>query len=355
MNQTWNFSAGPAVLPQEVLERARHELLDFDGRGMSVMEISHRSKEFLDILHRCEARLRRLMGIPSNYHVLFAQGGAWTQFAMVPMNLMKRGLAQYIDTGSWAAKAAEEAAKYGKVEIVASSKSDKYANIPALPAGWLNPGADYVHLTTNNTIYGTTWHQIPDTGDVPLVADMSSNILSQPYRIEDFGLIYAGAQKNIGPSGLTIVIVREDLIGDVAAYVPTMMQYRTFAENESMFNTPPTFGIYLADLVFEWLENLGGVAAIHAENVAKAKLLYDFLDQSQAFQAVVDAPHRSLMNVVFRMENEAKEAEFLAKAEAARLYFLKGHRSVGGMRASLYNAMPIEGVAALVNLMKEWE
>ncbi len=355
MSQTWNFSAGPAILPGEVLDRAQRELRDFDGRGMSVMEISHRSSEFLEILHRAEARLRRLMGIPASYHVLFLQGGAWLQFGMVPLNLMKKGLAQYIDSGSWSSKAAEEAAKYGEVDIVASSKADRYRSIPQLPENWLRTEADYVHITTNNTIYGTTWDRIPETGAVPLVADMSSNILSQPYRVEDFGLIYAGAQKNIGPSGLTIVIIHKDLIQDIPAFVPTMLSYQTYADHESMFNTPPTFGIYLADLVFEWLENKGGIAAMHQENLAKAALLYDYLDQSSAFHAVVQPPFRSLMNVVFRMKTEQQEREFLKLAESEQMYFLPGHRSVGGMRASLYNAMPIEGVQALVDLMRRVE
>lgn len=351
----WNFAAGPAKLPEEVIARAQRELRDFDGKGMSVMEISHRSAAFGAIIEEAETRLRRLMGIPDNYRVLFLQGGAWMQFSMVPMNLMRQGFAQYIDSGAWSDYAATEATKYGRVEVVASSKSQNYTHIPELPENWLNAGADYVHLTTNNTIYGTKWSELPDSGTVPLVADMSSNILSQPYEIEKFGLIYAGAQKNIGPSGLTIVIVREDLIGHAKEGVATMMNYKTYADKNSMFNTPPTFAIYLANLVFEWLENLGGVAAIHQQNLEKAGVLYDYLDQSDAFVPIVKKEDRSLMNVVFRMKHQGKEAEFLRAAEANQMYFLKGHRSVGGLRASMYNAMTVEGTKALVELMKTYE
>lgn len=354
-NPVWNFSAGPAKLPEEVLLRAQRELLDFDGKGMSVMEISHRSAAFDEIINQAEERLRRLMGIPDHYRVLFMQGGAWMQFAMVPMNLMQNGKAQYVDTGAWSAHAIKEASKYGEVEVVASSQADSYSLIPKLPTNWLDPEADYVHITTNNTIYGTLWSDLPDTGAVPLVADMSSNILSQPYDIERFGLIYGGAQKNIGPSGLTIVIVREDLIGHAGPTVAKMLDYKTYADKNSMFNTPPTFAIYLANLVFEWLEDFGGIPAIYQRNLDKTAVLYDFLDQSKAFVPVVRKEDRSLMNVVFRMENPDLEAEFLAKAEAQKLYFLKGHRSVGGIRASLYNAMPLNGAKALVELMKTYE
>lgn len=351
----WNFSAGPAKLPQEVLNRAQRELLDFDGKGMSVMEISHRSTAFDEIIQQAEQRLRRLMGIPDTYRVLFMQGGAWMQFGMVPMNLMRQQKAQYIDTGAWSAHAIREASKYGEVEVVASSQADSYSSIPQLSEDWLDPEADYVHITTNNTIYGTLWSDVPDTRDVPLVADMSSNILSQPYEIEKFGLIYAGAQKNIGPSGLTIVIIREDLIGHAGSTVAKMLDYKTYADKNSMFNTPPTFAIYLANLVFEWLEEFGGISAIYQRNLDKSGLLYDFLDQSTAFDPVVKKGHRSLMNVVFRMRNPDLEAEFLAKAESQKMYFLKGHRSVGGIRASMYNAMPLEGAKALVELMKTFE
>lgn len=351
----WNFSAGPAKLPQEVLARAQRELLDFDGKGMSVMEISHRSAAFDEIINQAEERLRRLMNIPDTYRVLFLQGGAWMQFGMVPMNLMRKGKAQYIDTGAWSAHAVKEAAKYGEVEVVASSQADSYSRIPDLPTNWLDPEADYVHITTNNTIYGTLWPDLPDTGSVPLVADMSSNILSQPYEIEKFGLIYAGAQKNIGPSGLTIVIIREDLIGHAEPTAAKMLEYKTYADKNSMFNTPPTFAIYLANLVFEWLENEGGISAIYQRNLDKAAALYDFLDKSSAFEPVVRKKDRSLMNVVFRMRNSELEAGFLAKAENQKMYFLKGHRSVGGIRASLYNAMPLEGAKALVELMQTYE
>lgn len=351
----WNFAAGPAKLPQEVLARAQRELLDFDGRGMSVMEISHRSTAFGDIILQAEERLRRLMNIPPHYRVLFMQGGAWMQFGMIPQNLMRNGFAQFVDSGAWSAHAAGEAAKYGKVEIIASSKEDKYQYVPSLPDNWQNPEADYVHVTTNNTIYGTLLTELPDTGTVPLVADMSSNILSQPYEIEKFGLIYSGAQKNIGPSGLTLVIIREDLIGHAGPTVAKMLNYQTYADKGSMFNTPPTFAIYLANLVFEWLEAQGGVLAMHQRNLEKAAILYDYLDQSSVFSPIVRKQDRSLMNVVFRMNSPELEADFLNKAEARNLYFLKGHRSVGGLRASMYNAMPKAGVEALVALMKSYE
>ena len=352
---TWNFSAGPANLPEEVLRRAQRELLDFDGKGMSVMEISHRSDAFMEIITEAEARLRKLMNIPDLYQVLFLQGGAWMQFSMVPLNLSRRGFAQYIDSGSWSAKAAKEAAKFTTVETIASSKESNYTSIPALPEGGLNPEADYVHLTTNNTIHGTTWPAIPESEVVPLVADMSSNILSQPYQVDQFGLIYAGAQKNIGPSGLTIVIIREDLIGHAGPAVPQLLNYQTYSDKQSMFNTPPTFAIYLANLVFEWLEKQGGVSRIHEYNQLKASKLYGYLDQSEAFFPIVRKEDRSLMNVVFRMDSPEREQEFLHKAESENLFFLKGHRSVGGLRASLYNAMSLEGVEALIALMQQFE
>lgn len=351
----WNFSAGPAKLPKEVLLRAQRELLDFDGKGMSVMEISHRSDAFLTIITEAESRLRRLMNIPDSYKVLFLQGGAWMQFSMVPLNLSRKGFAQYLDSGAWSAKAATEAAKFTTIETVASSKEVNYARIPDLPGGWLNSEADYVHLTTNNTIYGTTWPSIPDTGDIPLVADMSSNILSQPYQVDQFGLVYAGAQKNIGPSGVTIAIIREDLLGHAGPAVPQMLNYQTYSDKQSMFNTPPTFAIYLANLVFEWLEKQGGVEAMYQNNLLKANTLYNYLDESEAFTPIVRKEDRSLMNVVFKMDSPDREKEFLQKAESEHFYFLKGHRSVGGLRASLYNAMTVEGVNALISLMKEFE
>jgi phosphoserine aminotransferase len=350
-----NFSAGPAKLPEAVLTQAQAELRDFRGSGMSVMEISHRSALFDEVIKSAEARLRRLMAIPESYAVLFVQGGAWTQFSAVPLNLMQRGRADYIDTGSWSAKAIIEARRYGQVRVVASSKEDQYRHIPAWTQEDLDPSADYLHITTNNTIYGTTFPTLPDTGEVPLVADMSSDILSVPYRVEKFGVIYAGAQKNIGPAGLTIVIVRRDLLGHAHALCPQLLNYQTHADKGSLFNTPPTFAIYLADLVFAWLEDQGGLAAMAERNRAKAALLYQYLDQSSLFQPLIQSPHRSLMNVVFRLPRPEQEQYFIAASEAAGFRFLKGHRSVGGMRASLYNAVPPEAVGELIAFMREFE
>ncbi|MFK7921263.1 MAG: 3-phosphoserine/phosphohydroxythreonine transaminase [Bacteroidia bacterium] len=354
--QVYNFSAGPAMLPPSVLAKAQTELRDYQGSGMSVMEMSHRGKIFGEIISQAEANLRKLMQIPSGYKVLFLQGGAWTQFAMVPLNLFSRSLkADFIDTGAWAAKAIKEANKYGNARVVASSKDKDYTYIPKVKSSDFDPEADYLHITTNNTIYGTLLPSLAEKAGVPLVADMSSNILSQEYRVEDFGLIYAGAQKNIGPSGLTIVIVREDLIGNAMDICPTMLDYQTHADKDSMFNTPPTYAIYLAGLVFEWALAEGGVVAIQKRNEAKAATLYNFLDQSDFYHANVAKPDRSLMNLSFHLENRSLEAELVAATEAAGLLFLKGHRSVGGLRASLYNAMPLAGVEALVAFLTEFE
>ena len=352
----YNFSAGPAILPAPVMERAQREFRDFQDSGMSVMEISHRSQLFDQVIKSAEARLRRLMNIGEDYAVLFVQGGAWTQFSAVPLNLLTgSGKADYVDTGSWASKALKEAQRYGQAREVASSRADGYVSIPAVQREDFDPEADYVHITTNNTIHGTTYPSLPDTGAVPLVADMSSNILSVPYRVEGFGVIYAGAQKNIGPAGLTIVIVRHDLLGRAMPHCPKMLDYATHAAKKSLFNTPPTFAVYLAELVFEWLEDQGGVEAMAIHNQVKAALVYDFLDQSQLFRPLVAAPYRSLMNVVFDVDSEEVRTRFLQESEAEGFYFLKGHRSVGGMRASLYNAMPRAGVEALVAFMAQFE
>ncbi|GAB4404586.1 MAG: 3-phosphoserine/phosphohydroxythreonine transaminase [Bacteroidia bacterium] len=355
MARVFNFSAGPAVLPLPVLERTQAELIEYGGSGMSVMEMSHRGKVFTGIRDRAEAALRQLMQIPDSYAVLFLQGGATTQFAMVPMNLTRRGKADYVNTGVWSKKAIAEAKKYTQVRVVATSEDKAFGYIPALTKADFDPEADYVHITTNNTIYGTLFPEIPDTGDVPLVADMSSNILSQAYRVEDFGLIYAGAQKNIGPAGLTIVIVRRDLMGTILPPTPVMFDYKIHADNDSLYNTPPTFAIYMAGLVFEWMLAEGGVAEMERRNREKAGLLYDFLDRSEVFASTIADPYRSLMNVPFRLPSEDLDKQFIAEAEAAGLKSLKGHRSVGSMRASIYNAMPLEGVQALIDFMAAFE
>ncbi len=356
MKRVHNFSAGPAVLPIEVLEKAQSELIDYQNSGMSVMEMSHRSGDFDDIINRAEANLRTLMDIPQNYKVLFLQGGASSQFAMVPLNLFgKNKKADYINTGAWSKKAIAEAKKYGSVNVIGSSEDQTYNYIPDIKKLEFSSDADYVHITSNNTIYGTLYPEIPETGHVPLVCDMSSNILSQRYDVSKFGIIYAGAQKNIGPSGVTIVIIREDLIGQAMDITPTMFNYQTHAETKSMFNTPPCYGIYIAGLVFEHLLENGGVAEMEKRNIEKSALLYDYLDQSSLFRATVSKPYRSLMNVPFVTGNEDLDKEFIQEAELMNLKTLKGHRSVGGMRASIYNAMPLEGVQALVDFMDKFE
>jgi len=322
---------------------------------MSVMEMSHRSKWFEEIIKKAEADLRELMNIPSNYKVLFLQGGAWTQFAMVPLNLMKKGKADFVNTGYWSKKAIGEARKYGKVNIVASSEDENFSYIPELNPDTFSKDADYFYITTNNTIYGTRYTKLPETGNVPLVADMSSNILSEVYDVTKFGLIFAGAQKNMGPAGVVVVIIREDLISDVQPEVPTMLQYKVHVENGSMFNTPPCYSIYICGLVFEWLKKLGGVPAMQKINEEKAKILYDFIDNSKLFKGTVRKEDRSLMNVTFVTGDKDLDTKFIKEAEANGLVNLKGHRSVGGMRASIYNAMPIEGVKKLVEFMKDFE
>lgn len=356
MARVFNFSPGPAVLPQPVLEQARDEMLDWHGSGMSVMEMSHRGKEFIAIAAAAEADLRELLAIPANYKVLFLQGGATAQFAMVPMNLLRgKKSADYIHTGEWAKKAIGEAKKFCSVNIAASSEDRNFSYVPA--QGSWKPAADaaYVHITSNETIGGIEYHWIPDTKGVPLVADMSSHILARPVDISKYGLIYAGAQKNIGPAGLTIVIVRDDLIGQALAGAPAMLDYKIHADNESMYNTPPTYGLYIAGLVFQWLKKNGGLAAMEKVNSEKAGLIYGVLDSSSFYSSPVAREDRSIMNIPFRLKSESLDEEFLKQAKAAGMIQLKGHRSVGGMRASIYNAMPIEGVRALVAFMRDFE
>ena len=355
MSRKYNFSAGPAALPEAVLRQARDEMLDWNGSGMSVMEMSHRGKEFLSIAERAEADLRELMGIPGNYKVLFLQGGASSQFAMVPMNLLDdRGRADYINTGSWSKKAIAEAKRFGEVAIAGAAPEGRLA-VPAAGDLVLDPGAAYVHYTPNETIQGVEFPYIPDTGDVPLVADFSSTILSRPVDVARYGIIYAGAQKNIGPAGLTVVIVREDLIGEPIPGTPTMFTYRTLAEADSMYNTPPTYAWYLAGLVFQWLKAGGGLEAMAAVNERKAQALYNAIGASDFYDNPVDPGCRSWMNVPFTLADPELDAGFLAEATEAGLVTLTGHRSVGGMRASIYNAMPEAGVRALIDFMADFE
>lgn len=356
MERIYNFSAGPAVLPREVLEQAGEELVNWQGCGMSVMEMSHRGKEYMGIHAQAEADLRELMGIPSNYKVLFLQGGASMQFSMVPINLMRgKPGADYLNTGEWSGRAIKEAAKYGAVNVVASSADRNFTYAPEQARWKLDPNAAYVHFCPNETIGGVEIFWTPETGDVPLVADMSSTILSRPIEVSRYGLIYAGAQKNIGPAGLTLVIVREDLLGHCVPGAPTLFDYALHAEHDSMYNTPPTYGIYIAGLVFKWLLAKGGLSAMERVNRRKAGLLYDALDATDFYVSPVARENRSLMNVPFTLKNPALDDEFLKGAKARGLVQLKGHRSAGGMRASIYNAMPEEGVAALVAYMKDFE
>ena len=356
MGRVFNFSAGPATLPEPVLEIAQKELLDFKGTGMSVMEISHRSAAFTEVIEKAEADLRSLMNIPDNYKVLFLQGGASSQFAMVPLNLFSsRKKADYINTGQWSKKAIAEGKRYGGINVVASSDDKVFNYIPEITKDMFDPEADYVHITSNNTIYGTVYPELPDTGDVPLVADMSSNILGQVYDVSRFGVIYAGAQKNVGPAGMAIVIVREDLIGNAMEGTPAMFNYETHANAGSRYNTPPCFAIYMAGKVFEWLLDLGGVPAMEEVNREKASWLYDFLDNSKIFDSTVKGTFRSIMNVPFILPSEELNAKFIKEATEEGLTTLKGHRTVGGMRASIYNAMPPEGVKKLVEFMKKFE
>jgi phosphoserine aminotransferase len=349
----YNFSAGPAVLPKEVLQQAQAELIDWHGSGMSVMEMSHRGKEYMGIHAQAEADLRELLGIPANYKVLFLQGGAHLQFSMIPLNLLRgKASADYVNTGEWSKKAIGEAKKFGNVNVVVTNADKNCSYVPAFETWKLDPNAAYVHYTPNETIGGVEFNWIPKTGDVPLVADMSSNILSRQVDVSKFGLIYAGAQKNIGPAGLTLVIVRDDLLGQVQAGTPTMLDYKTHADSESMYNTPPTFAIYVAGLVFQWLKKNGGIAAMEKTNVAKAALLYAAIDASNGFyHCPVSKADRSRMNIPFTLKDANLDGDFLKQADARGLLQLKGHRSVGGMRASIYNAMPLAGVQALVDFM----
>jgi phosphoserine aminotransferase len=349
----YNFSAGPAVLPHEVLLRAREELLDWHGSGMSVMEMSHRGKEFISIAEQAEQDLRQLLAIPANYKVLFLQGGAHLQFAMLPLNLLRgKPSADYVNTGEWSKKAIGEAKKFCFVKVAASGAGKNFTAVPAFDHWDIDPNAAYLHYTPNETIGGVEFNWVPAVGEVPLVADMSSNILSRQIDVAKFGVIYAGAQKNIGPAGLTLVIVREDLIGHAAEGTPTMLDYKTHADSESMYNTPPTYGIYMAGLVFRWLMNNGGIARMEQANVAKSQLLYNAIDSSGGFyNCPVNRPDRSRMNVPFTLKDATLDAAFLKQADAQGLLQLKGHRSVGGMRASLYNAMPLAGVHALITFM----
>lgn len=356
MARIYNFSAGPAVLPEEVLMEAAQEMLDYQGTGMSVMEMSHRSKPFQKIIDEAEQDLRDLMGIPDNYKVLFLQGGASQQFAMIPMNLMKNGVADYIITGQWAKKAYEEAKKYGQANAIASSADKTFSYIPDCSDLPISKNADYVYICENNTIYGTKFKQLPNTKGKLLVADVSSCILSEPVNVKDYGVIYGGVQKNIGPAGVVIVIIREDLItDDVLDCTPTMLKYKTHSENGSLYNTPPAYGIYICGKVFKWLKNMGGLDVIKQRNEAKAAILYDYLDSNTMFKGTVEKKDRSLMNVPFITGNKILDDKFVKEAAEAGLVNLKGHRSVGGMRASIYNAMPIEGVKKLVGFMKEFE
>ena len=356
MSRVYNFSAGPAVLPEEVLKEAAAEMLDYNGTGMGVMEMSHRSKAYQAIIDEAEQDLRDLMNIPDNYKVLFLQGGASLQFAMIPMNLMKNKVADYVITGQWAKKAWQEAQKYGKANAVASSADETFSYIPDCSDLPISEDADYVYICENNTIYGTKFKNLPNTKGKILVSDVSSCFLSEPVDVSKYGIIYGGVQKNIGPAGVVIVIIREDLIPEACLEgTPTMMQYKIHADNGSMYNTPPAYGIYICGKVFKWLKKMGGLEAMQAHNEKKAKILYDFLDESKLFHGTVRKEDRSLMNVPFVTGNEELDAKFVKEAKAAGFENLKGHRTVGGMRASIYNAMPIEGVESLVAFMREFE
>lgn len=357
MSRVYNFSAGPSVLPEVVLKKAAEEMLDYQGSGQSVMEMSHRSKVFEGIINGAESLLREVMNIPDNYKVLFLQGGASTQFTAIPMNIgTKSGKADYVLTGQWATKAQKEAARYITANVVASSKDKTFSYIPKLDPDTFTKDADYFYICMNNTIYGTVYHELPDTGNVPLVADISSCILSEPIDVSKFGILYAGAQKNMAPAGLTIAIVREDLIGNAMDICPTMLNFKTHADNGSMFNTPPCWTIYIAKLVLEWIKNdIGGLAKMKEINEHKASILYNFLDNSNMFKGTVVKEDRSLMNVPFITGNDELDAKFVKEATANGFVNIKGHRSVGGMRASIYNAMPVEGVEKLVQFMGEFE
>lgn len=356
MERVYNFSAGPSMLPVEVLEQAAKEMLNYNGSGMSVMEMSHRSGVYESIIHNAESSLREIMNIGDNYKVLFLQGGASTQFGMIPLNLMNTSnKADYIVTGQFAKKAYQEAKRFGEVKVVASSEDKVFSYIPKTVKEDFTKDADYVHITSNNTIYGTRYNEFPDTNGVPLVADMSSDILSRVIDVNKFGLIYAGAQKNIGPSGVTVVIIREDLIGKERLDTPTMLKYSIQAENGSMYNTPPTYAIYVAGLVFEWVKKQGGLVGMEKLNNEKAAVLYDYIDSTDFYKTSVAKEDRSMMNVTFVCPSKELDSQFVKEAEKAGFVNLKGHRSVGGMRASIYNAMPMEGTVKLVEFMKQFE
>ena len=354
--RVYNFSAGPSMLPESVLEKAQKEMVEYGTAGMSVMEMSHRSKDYEDIINTAEALVRELMHVPDNYKVLFLQGGGSSQFAMIPMNLAtKNKKCDIVITGQWAKKAAQEAERYIEVNKIASSADKTFSYIPKLDKSTFSKDADYFYICMNNTIYGTKFNELPDTGDVPLVADISSMVMSEEIDVTKFGLLFAGAQKNLGPAGVTLVIVREDLLGETLEGTPTMFDYNIHVDNGSMYNTPPTYGIYVLKLVLEWVKEQGGVAAVQKVNEEKAKILYDFLDSSEMFKGTVVKEDRSLMNVPFVTGNDELDAKFVKEAKAAGFVNLKGHRSVGGMRASIYNAMPVEGVVKLVEFMKKFE
>lgn len=357
MARIFNFSAGPSILPEPVLRQASAEMLDYNGSGMSVMEMSHRSKVYDDIIKKTEALFREVLAIPDNYKVLFLQGGATLQFAMVPVNLLaKNGKADYVVTGSFSGKAYEEAQNVGgDIHLAATTKDEKFCRVPEQDELDLRPDADYVHICTNNTIYGSRWHYVPDTKGVPLVSDMSSCILSEPIDIAKYGLIYAGAQKNIAPAGLTLVIVRDDLLYGPRPNTPVMLNYKVMADNDSMYNTPPTYPIYMSMLVLEWIKELGGLSAMKQRNEEKAALLYDYLDSTDFYKMAIAPQNRSIMNVTFKTGDEELDAKFVKESAAAGMSNLKGHRSAGGMRASIYNAMPREGVEALIAFMKDFE
>ena len=355
-DRIYNFSAGPSMLPLEVLETVQADLLNYKGSGQSVMEMSHRSKEYQRIIDEAEADLRELMNIPENYKVLFLQGGGTLQFSMVPLNLLRNSKkADYVVTGTWAKKAYKEATKFGDIKVIASSEADTFTWVPKITKDDIRPDADYIYITTNNTIYGTKYNYIPETGDIPLVADMSSNILSEEVDVTKFGLIWAGAQKNVAPAGVTIAIIREDLIGHAGESIPTYLDYKIHADNGSMYNTPPAFSIYVAGEVFKYLKSIGGVKEMERRNVEKAQMLYDYIDSSKLFSCPVAKEDRSIMNVVFVTGNADLDKKFVAEAKEAGLVNLAGHRSIGGMRASIYNAMPKEGVEALIDFMRKFE
>lgn len=357
MNRVYNFSAGPSVLPVEVLQKASNQMLSYKGSGQSVMEMSHRSKVFTDIIEETERLLRSIMDIPENYKVLFLQGGASSQFAMLPLNLMnKNNKADFVITGQWANKAYKEASRYGDARIIASSKDKTFSYIPKLNEDEFTKDADYFHICLNNTIYGTKFHTLPNTGDVPLVADVSSCILSEPIDVSKFGVLYAGAQKNMGPAGLTVVIIREDLVGNAFEFTPTMFNYQTHVDAKSLFNTPPCYCIYILGLVLEWIrDSIGGMDNIRKINEEKASLIYDFLDSSKLFKATVNKEDRSIMNIPFITGDAELDAKFVKEAQYNNIVNIKGHRTVGGMRASIYNAMPLDGVRTLVEFMEKFE